>query len=345
MNHSDQSEYFLADTVSPVIASQILSPDDACALLEGSLEGAAALVVEVDDGDASRRLAERARAAPCVVIGTGTPGERPPDLDLLLTAEPDPPAPWVTGEAGAVVEAATRNPGAALTLVQVLRARAALPLEAALAVESMAYGLLQAGPEFERWLAARRPVTARPSAEPVRLERDGDALTITLDRPAVHNAYDAATRDALVDALELLRLDPTLTSAHLRGAGRSFCSGGDLSEFGLLADPVTAHQVRAQRSAALAVARVADRLTVHLHGSCAGAGIELAAFAGRVTARAGTQIRLPEVAMGLIPGAGGTASLPPRIGRQRTAWLALTGAALDAETALRWGLADELAPG
>ncbi len=126
----------------------------------------------------------------------------------------------------------------------------ALSVEAALAVESMAYGLLQAGPEFQRWLAARRPVTARPSAEPVRLERDRGMLTITLDRPAVHNAYDAATRDALIDALEVLRLDPTLTAAHLRGAGRSFCSGGDLSELGLLDDPVTAHQVRAQRSAA-----------------------------------------------------------------------------------------------
>ena len=215
---------------------------------------------------------------------------------------------------------------------------------------------------IDKWLFYARVVKSRSLAAKlaqagrVRINRDkatqaadqvkpGDVLTITLDRPAVHNAYDAATRDALVDALELLRLDPTLTSAHLRGAGRSFCSGGDLSEFGLLADPVTAHQVRAQRSAALAVARVADRLTVHLHGSCAGAGIELAAFAGRVTARAGTQIRLPEVAMGLIPGAGGTASLPPRIGRQRTAWLALTGAAVDAATAMRWGLADELAPG
>ena len=251
----------------------------------------------------------------------------------------------MTGEATAVVEAATRTPGAALALVQVLRARAALSVEAALAVESMAYGLLQAGPEFQRWLAARRTVTGRPSADPVRLERDGDVLTITLDRPAVHNAYDAATRDALVDALEVLRLDPTLTEAHLRGAGRSFCSGGDLSEFGLLADPVTAHQVRAQRSAGLAVARVADRLTVHLHGACAGAGIELAAFAGRVTVRDGTSIHLPEVGMGLIPGAGGTASLPPRIGRQRTAWLALTGTAIDADTALRWGLADELVRG
>ena len=52
--------------------------------------------------------------------------------------------------------------------------------------------------------------------------------------------------------------------------------------------------------------------------------------------------RLPEVAMGLIPGAGGTASLPRRIGRRRTAWMALTGQPVDVDTAARWGLVDRV---
>ena len=52
--------------------------------------------------------------------------------------------------------------------------------------------------------------------------------------------------------------------------------------------------------------------------------------------------QLPEVSMGLVPGAGGTVSIPRRIGRQRTAQLALSGRRLDAETAWRWGLVDEL---
>ena len=56
-----------------------------------------------------------------------------------------------------------------------------------------------------------------------------------------------------------------------------------------------------------------------------------------------TTMSLPEVRLGLIPGAGGTASLPRRIGRQRTAWLALTGRSIDAATALEWGLVDALA--
>jgi hypothetical protein len=291
------------------------------------------------------------RGEPRVVIAVGAPADGAPEADVLLTDEPGPPAPWVQGEAGPVVAAVERNPGAAMVLAQTLRAGAARgsdgpppDLEAGLVLESMAYGLLQGGPEFAGWLGERTAPPHRPSSEPVRLERDGGVLTITLDRPDVHNAYDAATRDALIGALELVALDDTIAEAHLRGAGPSFCSGGDLSEFGLLPDPVTAHRVRMERSAARAAARVADRLTVHLHGACAGAGIELPAFAGRVTVRPDARIRLPELAMGLIPGAGGTVSLPRRIGRQRTAWLALTGAAIDAGTAVAWGLADELRP-
>jgi enoyl-CoA hydratase/carnithine racemase len=79
-----------------------------------------------------------------------------------------------------------------------------------------------------------------------------------------------------------------------------------------------------------------------VHGACAGAGVELPAFAGRVIADPGTTFLLPELAMGLIPGAGGTVSLPRRIGRERTAKLALSGEPIDAKTALDWGLVDEL---
>jgi len=72
--------------------------------------------------------------------------------------------------------------------------------------------------------------------------------------------------------------------------------------------------------------------------------MELPAFAATVLADPGTTFRLPELAMGLIPGAGGTASLPRRIGRHRTAWMGLTGLPIDAATALEWGLVDGLEP-
>jgi enoyl-CoA hydratase/carnithine racemase len=64
-----------------------------------------------------------------------------------------------------------------------------------------------------------------------------------------------------------------------------------------------------------------------------------------VLAAPGTVIALPEVGLGLVPGAGGTVSLPRRIGRHRTALLALTRRSIDARTALRWGLVDELEDG
>ena len=81
-----------------------------------------------------------------------------------------------------------------------------------------------------------------------------------------------------------------------------------------------------------------------MHGACVGAGTELPAFAAHVLARPDATFQLPEVPMGLIPGAGGTVSLPRRIGRQRTAYLAITGSAIDAATALAWHLVDRIEP-
>jgi len=130
---------------------------------------------------------------------------------------------------------------------------------------------------------------------------------------------------------------------HLRGDGPSFCSGGDLDEFGLARDAAAAHLVRVAQSVGRRVYETADRVTAHLHGACIGAGIEISAFAGRVVAHPDATICLPEVAMGLIPGAGGTVSLPRRIGRHRTAYLALSGTPIDASTAREWDLVDVVA--
>jgi enoyl-CoA hydratase/carnithine racemase len=90
------------------------------------------------------------------------------------------------------------------------------------------------------------------------------------------------------------------------------------------------------------MAACADRVRVELHGACVGAGIELPAFTRHVAAREDAFFQLPEVSLGLVPGAGGTVSIPRRIGRQRTAWLAISSARLDPATALEWGLIDEL---
>ncbi len=117
---------------------------------------------------------------------------------------------------------------------------------------------------------------------------------------------------------------------ELRGEGGSFCSGGDLDEFGTRPDPATAHLVRLARSPGWLLHQLAARTHVVVHGPCRGSGVELPAFAGRVTAHPDATFALPEVAMGLIPGAGGTVSLVRRIGRHHTARLALTGRVIDA---------------
>jgi enoyl-CoA hydratase/carnithine racemase len=149
-------------------------------------------------------------------------------------------------------------------------------------------------------------------------------------------------RDGLVEALEVALCDPSIERIVLSGEGPSFCSGGDLDEFGSFPDPAEAHAIRTTRSPALLLSRLVGRTGAEVHGACIGAGVELPAFTDHVVASEDAFFSLPEVGLGLVPGAGGTASLPRRIGRQRTAWLGLSGARVDARTALAWGLVDEV---
>jgi enoyl-CoA hydratase/carnithine racemase len=248
-------------------------------------------------------------------------------------------------EARALAVATARFPQAALVLGQVLRASESLPVFAALDVESFAYSMLLGGTEFRRWLdgrGERRPPAL--VAEPVLTRRDGDRLLVTLNRPERRNAYGRQLRDALTDALRVAVLDPDVRRVVLDGAGPAFCSGGDLAEFGTAPDLVTAHFVRTLGGAGRLVSELKDRTEVHVHGPCVGAGVEIPAFAGTVIADEGTTFTLPEVSMGLVPGAGGTVSIPRRIGRWRTLHLALTGRPLDARTALSWTLIDRIQP-
>ena len=178
----------------------------------------------------------------------------------------------------------------------------------------------------------------------MRVDRAGDILSVTLTRPDRLNALDALMRDELVEALAVAAADTGIARVEWRGEGRAFCAGGDLDEFGTRPDPATAHLIRLERSVGRALSRLRTPTVTHLHGACMGSGIELAAFTDSVVAAADTQIALPEIGLGLVPGAGGTVSLPRRIGRLRTAWLAFSGSTIDAALAHEWGLVDELGP-
>ncbi len=248
------------------------------------------------------------------------------------------------GELDEVLTPVAAHPLAATTLAVLLRGSEQRSITEGLVAESMAYSLLQGGPEFAAW-RARRPAHDRPPeiGPAVLTERAGAALAITLARPHVHNAFSTRLRDGLVQALELALADETIKTVEVAGTGPSFCSGGDLDEFGSFPDPASAHLIRLARHPGRLLAALGPKVTSRLHGAAMGAGIELPAFGGRVVADPATIIALPELSLGLVPGAGGTVSLPRRIGRQRTAWLALSGARLDARTALSWGLVDEIA--
>ena len=234
------------------------------------------------------------------------------------------------------------NPQAATVLRQVLRIGRRLDVPAAVDVESLAYSTLLGGPEFSRWLTGRgpRPLPPPPTGEAVLVRRGGDELNVTLNRPERRNAYGARLRDALTSALTIAVADTSISRVVLDGAGPSFCAGGDLDEFGTTPDLTLAHLVRTRGGAGLLVHRLTDRIEARVHGACVGGGIEIPAFAGRVVAAEDAWFRLPEVEMGLIPGAGGTVSIPRRIGRWRAMHLFVTGARLDARTALGWGLVD-----
>lgn len=262
-----------------------------------------------------------------------------PEIGSLTAVPVEDPAPALASLAAGVAA----NPQAAVAMAQLLRLACWDDVAAGLVAESLTYSTLQSGPEHRRWLSDRGPATVPPDpGDPVLVRRIGSRLDVVLDRPHRANAVTAAVRDALVEAFRLASLDPTLDGIVLTGAGASFCSGGDLAEFGTTPDPATGHAVRTLRSPAWWLHRIGRRVRVHLHGACIGAGIELPSFAGTVLAAPDTRIRLPEVAMGLVPGAGGTVGITRRIGPSRTTYLAVTGAQLDAHEALAWGLVDRI---
>jgi enoyl-CoA hydratase/carnithine racemase len=279
---------------------------------------------------------------PVVLVGLARPCSAPgaralaSTLDVVAESE---------DELAAILATCERAPLAALVLAQLLRGALSRSVADGLVAESLAYSTLQAGPEFATWCKRRSVKSREPDTEPaLRVLRTAGELSLRLNRPAKRNAYSAELRDALCEALSLVLQDESIVRVTLSGAGPSFCSGGDLDEFGSLPDPASAHAIRTTRSAAALLARVAERVEVYVHGACVGAGVELPAFCRRVVAAPGSFFLLPELGMGLVPGAGGTVSLPRRIGRQRTAWLALTQRRIDVEQARALGLVDEIRP-
>jgi hypothetical protein len=280
----------------------------------------------------------------------GVPAVDPAHFDLLITTAADAPALWVSvsperfeRHLGGLEDAVRGWPVAATTLCRVLRLAENLPLPNGLEIESLAYSALLGGAEFARWRQARAPEPIPHSDQPlVLVQRDADVVTLTLSHPQAQNAMTAAMRDALYAALANVLDDPSAPYVVLRGAGKCFSTGGALGEFGTATDLAQAHVVRTLRSCAAVLHGLGERASVRLHGACIGSGLEVPAAAAHRIAARDAWFQLPELRMGLIPGAGGTASVARAIGRHRTAWMLLSGKRIDARRALDWGLVHEI---
>ena len=270
---------------------------------------------------------------PCPVIGIGT-GAAEQACDVIL---PD------DSKLDLLDKNIRRAPIAAMVLVQHLRASETLSMADALLAESLAYSAVQKGPEFETWLTTYKGGSLNEETGPsIIADVTGNDLNIRLNRPKNYNAIGTEMRDALCEILDMAILNPNIETISLTGSGKTFSIGGAIQEFGEVTDPATAHWIRSLRLPATRFAQLKEKLSFYINGAAIGAGTEIAAFGKHVTASPKAWFQLPELKYGLIPGAGGTVSLPRRIGRQRTAYMALTMEKFSAQKAEDWGLVDQI---
>lgn len=178
----------------------------------------------------------------------------------------------------------------------------------------------------------------------IRFAVRGPIAIVTLDRPAVLNAYDRAMRDDLFEALAAIDDDPGLRVLVVRGAGRAFSSGGDLTEFGSAPSPVVARAVRFQRDVWGRLLGLRAATVAAVHGAAVGGGMEMALLCDLRVAATNARFALPETGLGMIPGVAGTQTLPRAAGEARALDLTLGGRTLDARGALRAGLVHRVVP-
>lgn len=166
-----------------------------------------------------------------------------------------------------------------------------------------------------------------------RYETRGAVAVVTLDNPPV-NGLGYEVRAGILAGLDRANADPAVKAVVITGAGKAFSGGADIKEFGtpkMSAEP-NLHTVIRE------IERSPKPVVAAIHSVCMGGGLELALGCHYRVAVAGAQIALPEVKLGLLPGAGGTQRLPRAVGKAKAMDLALTGRMMGAEEAERAGL-------
>lgn len=179
--------------------------------------------------------------------------------------------------------------------------------------------------------------------EAIIYEKKDNIALVTLNRPAVLNAYNIRMRDELYQVLGAIGADASVHAAVFRGAGeKAFCAGADLSEFLSAPSPVVARQVRFQRDVWWRFLTINKPLIAALHGFVFGSGVEIALCCDLRLASTDVQFGLPEPRLGIIPAAGGSQTLPRAIGAPRALEILLSGRRVSADEAARIGLVNRV---
>ena len=181
--------------------------------------------------------------------------------------------------------------------------------------------------------------------ETIILSKSGDVAEIALNRPRVLNAYNMQMRDDMSQALEAVRDDPDVRCVLLRGEGdRAFCTGADLTEFGTAPSRVIARRVRWERDVWGQFLSLDKPIVAALHGYVIGSGIEMAMLCDIRIASEDSVFGLPEAALGMLPAAGGTQTIPRTVGRSRALEALLGNERMDAAKSLEIGLVHRVVP-
>lgn len=172
----------------------------------------------------------------------------------------------------------------------------------------------------------------------IHIDRDRSIAIVTIDNPPV-NATAHAVRQGLWNVVETTESDPSISAVVLHCAGRTFVAGADIHEFGQPPKPPTLPDLLNRIEAA------GKPWIAAIHGNALGGGLELAMSCHLRIADTGAKLGLPEVTLGLIPGAGGTVRLPRLIAHDLALDMIVTGKPVSAQRALETGLIDAIAEG
>src|SRR5690349_7919587 len=171
----------------------------------------------------------------------------------------------------------------------------------------------------------------RSVSEVVKLERHDVIGIVTVNNPPV-NALSAAVRGGILECMKAAIADPQIKAIVLTCAGRTFIAGADITEFGKPPKPPGLHEVLTEME------NSPKPIVAAIHGTALGGGLEVALACHYRVAVKEAKLGLPEVKLGLLPGAGGTQRLPRAVGPELAVKMIVSGDPISAQEALKSGL-------